>query len=163
IEATSWDWHLPPREPTFAVPVLLLGLGRQHQGCGNLNEASYEGIPSDRLADHRAALHYAAIIESSDDAILSKDLNGVITRWNRGAEHIFGYVAEEAVGQSVTILIPPDRHDEEPMILDRIRRGERIEHYETVRQRKDGSLVNISLTVSPIKDGDGKIVGASKI
>jgi PAS domain S-box-containing protein len=119
--------------------------------------------PSDRLADDRAAHHYAAIIESSDDAILSKDLNGVITSWNRGAQRLFGYTAGEAVGKSVTLLIPRDRHDEEPMILERIRRGDRIEHYDTVRQRKDGSLVDISLTVSPIIDSQGRIIGASKI
>jgi PAS domain S-box-containing protein len=115
------------------------------------------------LSGDRAALHYAAIVESSDDAILSKDLNGVITSWNNGAQRIFGYTAEEAVGKPVTILIPTERQDEEPMILDRIRRGERIEHYETIRQRKDGSLIYISLTVSPIKNQKGEIVGASKI
>jgi PAS domain S-box-containing protein len=87
-----------------------------------------------------------AIVESSDDAILSKDLNGVIMTWNRGAQLLFGYTAEEAVGRSVTILIPTDRHDEEPMILERIRLGQSVDHYETIRQRKDGSLVNISLT-----------------
>jgi PAS domain S-box-containing protein len=113
--------------------------------------------------DDRAGQHYAAIVEFSDDAILSKDLHGVITSWNRGAERLFGYSAEETIGQSVTILIPPDRQNEEPMILERIRRGERIDHYETVRQRKDGSLIDVSLTVSPIRDRTGKIVGASKI
>jgi PAS domain S-box-containing protein len=115
------------------------------------------------LSGDRAALHYAAIVEHSDDAILSKDLNGVITSWNNGAQRLFGYTAEEAVGRPVTILIPADRINEEPMILDRIRRGERIEHYETIRQRKDGSLIYISLTVSPIKNQRGEIVGASKI
>ncbi len=115
------------------------------------------------LTGDRAALHYAAIIELSDDAILSKDLDGVIMSWNQGAQRLFGYTAEEAVGRPVTILIPIDRRDEEPMILDRVRRGERIDHYETVRQRRDGSLVDISLTVSPIKNQKGEIVGASKI
>ena len=115
------------------------------------------------LSGERAALHYAAIVESSDDAILSKDLNGVITSWNQGAQRLFGYTAEEAVGRPVTILIPADRIEEEPMILDRIRRGERIEHYETIRKRKDGSLIYISLTVSPIKNRRGEIIGASKI
>ena len=105
----------------------------------------------------------AAIVASSDDAIISKGLDGVIISWNRGAERIFGYTAQEAVGQSVTMLIPPDRAEEEPMILGRIRRGETVDHYETVRQRKDGMLINISLTVSPIKDTHGRIVGASKI
>jgi PAS domain S-box-containing protein len=121
------------------------------------------GISAYRLSDDRAAQHYAAIVESSEDAILSKDLNGVILSWNRGAQRLFGYEADEVVGKSVTILIPADRQDEEPMILQRIRRGERIDHYETVRQRKDGSLVDISLTVSPIRDLEGKVIGASKI
>jgi PAS domain S-box-containing protein len=109
------------------------------------------------------ALRLAAIVECSDDAILTKDLNGTITSWNNGAQRIFGYTAEEAVGQSVTMLIPADRQDEEPEILARIARGERIDHYETVRQCKDGRLINISLTVSPLKDEAGQIVGASKI
>jgi len=116
-----------------------------------------------RLSVDRAAQHYVAIVESSHDAILSKDLDGVILSWNRGAQRLFGYTAEEAIGRSVTMLIPADRPNEEPMILDRVRRGERIDHYETIRQRKDGSLIDISLTVSPIKDQEGKIVGASKI
>jgi PAS domain S-box-containing protein len=110
-----------------------------------------------------AAHHYRAIVESSDDAILSKDLEGQILSWNRGAERLFGFTAEEAVGRPVTIVIPLDRRDEEPKILEKIHRGERIEHFETVRQRKDGSLVDISLTISPIRDSDGEIVGASKI
>jgi len=105
----------------------------------------------------------AAIVESSDDAIVSKDLNGFISSWNRGAERLFGYLAEEVIGKSVTILIPSDSHNEEPGILERIRRGERIDHYETVRHRKGGSLVDISLTVSPIRNASGRIVGASKI
>jgi PAS domain S-box-containing protein len=105
----------------------------------------------------------AAIVESSDDAIVSKNLDGIITSWNRGAERIFGYTAEEAIGQPIMIIIPHDRQDEERTILTRIRRGERIDHFETVRQRKHGSLINISLTVSPVKDADGTVVGASKI
>jgi PAS domain S-box-containing protein len=108
-------------------------------------------------------LRLAAIVESSDDAIVSKDLNGIITSWNKGAEKLFGYSADEAVGRSITMLIPPDRLPEEDMVLGRIRRGERVEHFDTVRRRKDGSLVPISLTVSPIKDAAGTIVGASKI
>lgn len=104
-----------------------------------------------------------AIVESSEDAIVSKTLEGIITSWNKGAEHVFGYSAQEAIGKSITMLIPPDRIDEEPAILQRIREGKRVEHYETVRQRKDGSLIDISLSISPIKDEEGKIVGASKI
>ena len=107
--------------------------------------------------------HLAAIVESSDDAIISKDLNGVITSWNKGAQHLFGYTALEMIGQPVQKLIPEDRFDEEPRILERLRLGQRIDHYETIRQRKDGTLVEISLSVSPIKDRGGRIVGASKI
>jgi PAS domain S-box-containing protein len=105
----------------------------------------------------------AAIVENSDDAIISKDLDGVILSWNPGAERLYGYTVEEAVGQPVTMLIPEDRPDEEPGILERIRRGERIDHYETVRRRKDGTIIDVSLTVSPIRDANGRIIGASKI
>ena len=110
-----------------------------------------------------AAQRLAAIVESSDDAIVSKDLNGIITSWNNGAERLFGYTEEEIIGKPVTVLMPPERFNEEPGILDRIRRGQRIEHYETVRKHKDGTLLNISLTVSPIKDMHGKVIGASKV
>jgi len=110
-----------------------------------------------------ASAHLAAIVESSDDAIISKNLQGIITSWNKGAEKLFGYTAAEAVGQSVTMLIPSQYIDEEPRILEKIRRGETVEHYETVRQRKDGTTLNISLTVSPIRDEAGNIIGASKI
>lgn len=123
--------------------------------------------PSARMADPSAvdlmSARLAAIVESSDDAIISKDLNGIVMTWNRGAQRLFGYTAEEMIGQPIQRLIPTDRFDEEPRILERIRQGHRIDHYETVRQRKDGSQLHISLTVSPIKDGTGRIVGASKI
>ena len=102
------------------------------------------------------------MIESSDDAILTKDLNGVIMSWNRGAERLFGYTADETIGKPVTLLIPEDRKDEEPDILSRIRRGERVDHYETIRQRKDGSLVDISLTVSAVRNHEGKIIGRQR-
>lgn len=105
----------------------------------------------------------AAIVDSSDDAIVSKDLNGVVATWNAGAVRLFGYAADEVVGKSITIIIPSDRQNEETEILSRIRRGERVEHYETVRRRKDGTLVDISLSVSPIRDAEGVVVGASKI
>lgn len=111
----------------------------------------------------RTLHHFAAIVESSDDAIVSKDLNGIITSWNKGAEQIFGYLAEEVIGKSIKILIPADLQSEEDRIIERIRAGQRIEHYETVRQRKYGGLVDISLTVSPIKNAQGVIIGASKI
>jgi PAS domain S-box-containing protein len=116
-----------------------------------------------RGGDNLAAQHYRAIIESSEDAILSKDLKGVILSWNASAQRLFGFTAEEAVGKPITIIIPVDRLAEEPLILEKIHRGERIEHFETVRQRKDGSFVDISLSISPIRDSRGKIVGASKI
>ena len=105
----------------------------------------------------------ASIVQFSDDAIVSKNLDGIITSWNKGAERVFGYTAEEAVGRPITIVIPQDRQDEERTILTRIRRGERIEHFETVRQRKHGSLIWVSLTISPVKNAEGKIVGASKV
>jgi PAS domain S-box-containing protein len=105
----------------------------------------------------------SAIVESSDDAIISKDVNGIVTSWNKGAERIFGYSAKEMIGKPIAIIAAPDRPDEMPQILERIKRGERIDHYETVRKAKDGSLVDISLTVSPIHDEEGGVVGASKI
>jgi PAS domain S-box-containing protein len=117
----------------------------------------------DRKQAQAAQAKLSAIVESSDDAIISKDLNGIITSWNRGAERVFGYAAHEAIGQPVIMLMPPDRVGEEPGILERIRRGERIDHYETVRRRKDGSLLDISLTISPIEADDGSVIGASKI
>jgi PAS domain S-box-containing protein len=105
----------------------------------------------------------AAIVENSDDAILSKTLDGIITTWNRGASRLFGYSADEAIGKPVTIVIPEDRLHEEDAILERLRAGERIDHFETVRRRKNGELVEISLTVSPVRNADGQILGASKI
>ena len=105
----------------------------------------------------------ASIVEFSDDAIVSKNLDGIITSWNKGAEQLFGYSAEEAIGKSVRVLIPPEYEDEEDAIIARIRRGVRVEHYEAVRRRKDGSLINVSLTISPMRDAEGKVVGASKI
>jgi PAS domain S-box-containing protein len=118
-------------------------------------------IDGRRAEEERGRL--VALVQSSDDAIISKDLNGVIQSWNSGAERLFGYTAQEAIGQSVTMLIPPEHADEEPSILERIRRGDRIEHYETIRRRKDGTMVDISLTVSPIINEHSRIVGASKI
>jgi PAS domain S-box-containing protein len=119
------------------------------------------GLERQRAEETRRRL--AAIVEMSDDAIISKNLDGVIQTWNRGAASIFGYTTDEVIGKPVTILTPTDRYDEEPAILARLRRGERIEHYQTVRRRKDGSLIDISLAVSPIRDGAGRVVAASKI
>jgi PAS domain S-box-containing protein len=117
----------------------------------------------DRIRAEAARAQLAAIVASSEDAIISKDLDGVITSFNAGAERLFGYTAEEVIGRSIRILIPPDRLDEEDMILGKIRRGEPVHHYETVRLKKNGELLDISLTVSPMRDSAGRIVGASKI
>jgi PAS domain S-box-containing protein len=125
---------------------------------GTFAAAAYQAV----LSMH-ATQRNAAIVDSSDDAIVSKDLNGIITSWNAGAERVFGYMAEEIIGKPVTTLIPPDLHDEEATIIERIRRGQRIEHYETIRRRKHGGLIDVSLSVSPIKTPQGNIVGASKI
>jgi PAS domain S-box-containing protein len=105
----------------------------------------------------------ASIVDSSDDMIVSKSLDGVITSWNKGAERVMGYTSEEVVGKHITVIIPEERHSEEFGILDRIKRGERVDHFETVRRRKDGALVDLSLTISPVKDSKGTVVGASKI
>jgi len=149
--ASLWCSDDRPHDWTDAEIGLLEGIA----------DRVWSAVEKMRAEEARARL--AAIVESSDDAIVGKDLNGIITNWNRGAEKVFGYSAEEAIGQSVTMLIPPERVDEEPMILARIRRGESVDHYETVRRRKDGTQLDISLTVSPIRDVSGKIIGASKV
>ncbi len=135
----------------------------EHRVNRNPVQETKAGDAGDGESAEEAQARLAAIVEWSDDAIISKDLNGVITSWNRGAQRIFGYTAEEAIGQSITMLIPEGHLDEEPRILERIRSGQAIDHYETVRRRKDGELIDISLTVSPIIDRQGRIVGASKI
>jgi len=146
------------RIPFMAYPTPLFDASGALTGAVNMlvdiTERRQAEVASQRLA---------AIVESSEDAVLTKDLNGIIMSWNQGAERLFGYTAEEAIGKPVTILIPTDRHDEEAGILARIRRGERIDHYETIRRRKDGSGIDISLTVSPLKNSKGTIIGASKI
>jgi PAS domain S-box-containing protein len=118
---------------------------------------------TERTTIDRSAQHLAAIIESSEDAIISKDTDGIIQSWNKSAERLFGYLPGEIIGKSVLVLIPPERHHEEDIILGKIRRGERIEHFETVRRAKGGKLIDISLTVSPIRDRSGNVTGASKI
>jgi PAS domain S-box-containing protein len=149
---------IPYPTPLFDAAGALIGavnalvdISERHEADKRVreSEARYRGI--------------AAIVESSDDAILSKNLDGIIASWNSGAERLFGYTADEVIGKPVTMLIPLERHDEEPAILARIRAGERVDHYETIRQRKDGSFVDISLTISPVRDPDGRIIGASKI
>ena len=118
---------------------------------------------TERKRAEQATRLLAAIVESSHDAIVSKSLNGVITSWNKGAERLFGYTAEEAVGQNITLIIPPERRDEERTIVEQLTRGERIDHLETVRMCKDGSLLDVSLAISPMKDASGRVVGASKL
>jgi PAS domain S-box-containing protein len=132
--------------------------GSEHQS------ASASGPGPDEIDPRvEAQARLAAIIESSDDAIVSKTLEGIITSWNRGAERIFGWSADEVIGKPITVIIPPDRLEEEPKILERIRSGERVDHFETIRQRKDGMLIDVSVTISPVRDGSGRIIGASKI
>ena len=146
----STHWRRP-HQPSERDLHLLDVLARQ---AADLIERNQAELTNQRLA---------AIVDSSHDAIVSMDLKSIITTWNRGAERLFGYTAEDMIGKPITTLIPLDRHSEEPGILEHIRHGESIEHYETVRQRKDGSLVDVSLTVSPVKDTAGRVVGASKI
>lgn len=134
--------------PLFSHKACLSG-GRGQEGTGDGSGTS------------QALL--AAIVESSDDAIVSKTLDGIITSWNGGAQRLFGYTPEEAIGQPITMLIPDDRQDEEVMILTRLRRGERIEHYETIRVTKEGRPIDVSVTISPLRTDEGVIVGASKV
>jgi PAS domain S-box-containing protein len=146
------------RVPFMAFPTPLHDASGAFVGAVNMLIDMSEHRHAEQVS-HRLA----AIVESSADAIISKDLDGVIATWNKGAERLFGYLEQEAIGKPITMLIPEQHRHEEVRILERIRSGERIDHFETVRQRKDGSLVSISLTVSPITDDAGRIVGASKI
>jgi PAS domain S-box-containing protein len=118
---------------------------------------------SERKRTEEALLRLAAIVDSSEDAIIGKTLDTTIVSWNRGAERIYGYTAAEAIGRPISILLPPGSEDEVPAIMERIRRGEKVEHYETRRQRKDGTIIDVSVTVSPIKTGRGEIIGASAV
>ncbi len=161
--------------PEIEIEPDVTALMTEHEELAQLLRASPESLgtwPLTERASAEVALRnteeqgfrrLASIVESSDDAIISKDLNGIITSWNQGAERLFSYAAEEVIGKPGTILVPQDRHDEEPEILERIRRGERVDHYETVRCCKDGRMLDVSLTVSPVQDPQGRIVGSSKI
>jgi PAS domain S-box-containing protein len=131
---------------------------RRLLSLGQFASAAYQAIIS-----LDASKQLAAIVESSDDAIVSKNLDGIIQSWNGSAERLFGYTAEEAIGQHITLIIPSDRRDEETMILEQLRRGVRVDHFETVRMRKNGTPIDISLTISPVKDSTGQVVGASKV
>jgi PAS domain S-box-containing protein len=147
-ELRWWDVVVSPILGPGGQPETLLAVSRD--------------VTERRQAEERLG-RLAAVIESSDDAILSMSLDAIITTWNRGAEKMYGYTAQEAFGRSVKILIPPDRADEEPEILERLTKGERIDHYETVRRTKSGTDIHVSLTVSPIMDATGKVTGVSKI
>jgi diguanylate cyclase (GGDEF)-like protein/PAS domain S-box-containing protein len=153
----STHWR-EPHQPTERALQSLDVLARQ---AADLIERSQ--VEAALRESEQRSRWLASIVESSDDAILGMNPDGIITSWNQGAERIFGYTAEAAVGKPVAILFPPDRRDEERAILKRIRRGVHIDHYETVRERKDGSLVLVSLTVSPVKNAEGRVVGASSI
>src|SRR6185503_16762134 len=125
--------------------------------------ASHVALATEHKRLEGAGRHLTAIIDNSDDAILSKDLNGTITTWNNSAARIFGYTAAEAVGEPISMLAPPERMEEIRNILDRIRRGERVEPYDTIRRRKDGQTIDVSISVSPIRNAAGEITGASEI
>jgi PAS domain S-box-containing protein len=128
-----------------------------------ITQSILDELPALRLKADKAIGLLASIVDSSDDAIISKTLEGVITSWNAGAERLFGYTAKEAIGQHISMIIPLDRHDEETSILARLNRGERIDHFDTIRLRKDGTALDISVSISPVRDSAGKIIGASKI
>lgn len=142
---------MPSPQPVFDEAGKLAG------AVNMLSDITDRMVVEDRMA------HLAAIVDSSDDAIISKTLDGFITSWNGAAERILGYNAAEAIGHSITMLIPPDRLDEEPKIVERLKRGERVDHFETKRITRTGKIIDVSLTISPVKAGDGRIVGASKI
>src|ERR1700751_1299638 len=153
-----WYWFLPPLH-SFAIQDRTDAYGL----VGFLAFSSAMivlGVSNRRGLAARSRL--AAIVESSGDAIVSKNLDWIITTWNKGAERLFGYSATEAIGRNITFIIPSDRQDEEALILARLRRGEQVNHFETVRVRKDGATVDVSLTISPVRDSWGRVIGASK-
>jgi PAS domain S-box-containing protein len=150
----------------YEAPVILEGQSETERldwMISQLKQARRAEKEREIVIRQEAQALLAAIVESSDDAIISKSLDGIITSWNAGAERLFGYAEHEVVGQPITIIIPPEMRDEEKFILERLRRGERIDHFETVRMAKDGRKLDISLTVSPVRDGVGRIIGASKV
>jgi PAS domain S-box-containing protein len=160
-----WEGELKFRnfETGELVPVLYnIFPVRDSSGAITAYGTVTRNLTENKLAEQQLR-YLASIVASNDDAIISKNLDGVITSWNKGAERVFGYTAEEAVGQPILLLVPENRRNEETELLSRIRRGERIDHFETVRQRKHGSLIDVSLTVSPVKNSEGRVVGASKI
>lgn len=140
------------------VPMIERTIEKQPGSHDEINSADFRRQPSDQ-----ASALLAAIVDSSDDIIVSKNLDGVITSWNKTAERVFGYTAQEVIGKPITIIIPRDHQQEELEIIARVRRGESTEHFDTVRQRKDGSLLDVSVTISPVRDSTGRVVGASKV
>ena len=173
LEPQEWrevyDAVLRTSEPRRVVRPLVTGKRELDLYAFRVDDGTHRRVAvlfKDITAQKQAAeasLRLAAIVESSDDAIVSKTLDGIVTSWNAAAERIFGYRAEEMIGQSILRLLPQERHAEEDMILARLRRGERVDHFETVRQTKDGRLLDVSVTISPIRDEQGRISGASKI
>ena len=158
----AFDFDLRPAEP--ATEEWIRARGRIIGGAGEPIEAI--GILlglAHRKSDEEAMSRLAAIVTSCDDAIAGATLEGVVTDWNRGAEAVFGYGAEEMIGRSLTILAPGDNRKETLEMLERIKRGERIEHFETRRRRKDGEIIDVSLTISPVRDGAGRLLGAAKV
>ena len=164
LERAEWTGELRHRrrDGQEIIVVSHQSLHRDQADAPSLVTEVNNDITEARRGD-AARQYLASIVESSDDAIIGKTLEGVVTAWNSAAESIFGYRAEEMIGQPITLLLPPDRLDEEAMILERVRRGERLRHYETIRLRKDGSEIAVSLTISPILSASGMIIGASKI
>lgn len=163
-DAPVVDFEVEHDFPMLGRKVMLLNATKIETGHHEapLMLLAIEDI-TDRRRAEKALVPLAAIVESSDDAMIGKRLDGTITTWNGGAERLFGYTAEEAIGQNVMLLIPPDRRAEEETILAKLRRGERVEHFDTVRVRKNGELVDVSLTISPVKDAAGHVIGASKV
>jgi PAS domain S-box-containing protein len=159
-----WSGELRHTCAAGAVKIVSTHWVVERDGSGNIRcvlESNRDITDAKRAAEAQSRL--AAIVESSDDAIVSKDLDGIINSWNKSAERMFGYTANEVIGQPITLIIPPDHKDEEINILARIGRGERIEHFETVRQRKDGTRLDVSVTISPVRDMSGRVIGASKV
>jgi PAS domain S-box-containing protein len=152
--------RIAPKEPGYLASLVIYAFTAS---ALTLLASVASGARRALLDSFASRSRLAAIVESSEDAIIAKDLNGVIQSWNAGAERVFGYRADEIVGRHVTALIPDERRFEEDRILATLRRGERIEHFETVRLHKDGQRREVSLAVSPIRDADGVIIGASKV
>jgi PAS domain S-box-containing protein len=151
----------------FVPPIHSFTIGDRSQAFGMIGflifASAIIALGESNRRGVAARSRLAAIVASSDDAIVSKDLNGVITSWNAGAQRIFGYTAEEAIGRHISLIVPRDRGQEEATILERLRRGERVDHFETVRVRKGGTTVDVSLTISPVRDSGGRVIGASKV